>query len=90
MPNNMKLPNFASRQTKRPYSSQYQLLTKLYLRNNKEFSNYYILTSGPGSSVGIATELPGWTVRGSNPRGSEIFRTCPDRPWCPPSLLYNG
>ena len=22
--------------------------------------------------------------------GVEIFRTCPDRPWCPPSLLYNG
>jgi hypothetical protein len=27
---------------------------------------------------------------GSNPCGGEIFRTCPDRPWCPPSLLYNG
>ena len=22
--------------------------------------------------------------------GSEIFRTCPDRPWDPPSHLYNG
>ena len=22
--------------------------------------------------------------------GSEVFRTRPDRPWCPPSLLYNG
>jgi hypothetical protein len=32
----------------------------------------------------------GWTVRGSNPGGSEIFRTCPDWPWGPPSLLYNG
>ena len=32
----------------------------------------------------------GWTVRGSNRGGSEIFRTCPDRPWGPPSLLYNG
>jgi len=32
----------------------------------------------------------GWTVRRSNPGGGEIFRTCPDRPWCPPSLLYNG
>ena len=32
----------------------------------------------------------GWTVRGSNPSGGEIFRTCPDRPWGPPSLLYNG
>ena len=32
----------------------------------------------------------GWTVRGSNPGGGEIFRTCPDRHWGPPSLLYNG
>ena len=24
------------------------------------------------------------------PVGSEIFRTCPDRPWGQPSLLYNG
>jgi len=29
-------------------------------------------------------------VRGSNPGGGEIFRTCPDRPWDSPSLLYNG
>jgi len=32
----------------------------------------------------------GWTVQGSNPGGGEIFRTCPDRPWGPPSLLCNG
>ena len=32
----------------------------------------------------------GLTVRGSNPSGGEIFRTCPDGPWGPPSLLYNG
>ena len=32
----------------------------------------------------------GWTVRGSNPGGGEIFRTCPDQPWGPPSSLYNG
>jgi hypothetical protein len=32
----------------------------------------------------------GWTVRGSNAGGGEIFRTCPDRPRGPSSLLYNG
>jgi hypothetical protein len=32
----------------------------------------------------------GWTVRGSNPGGGEIFRTRPDRPWGPPSPPYNG
>jgi hypothetical protein len=43
-----------------------------------------LLTCGPGSSFGIAT------VRGSNPGGAKIFRTCPDRPWGPFSPLYNG
>jgi len=44
---------------------------------------------GPGSSVGMATgyDLDG---PGSNPGGGEIFRTYPDRPWGPASLLYNG
>jgi hypothetical protein len=32
----------------------------------------------------------GWTVRGSNSSRGEIFRTCPDRARCPPSLMYNG
>ena len=31
----------------------------------------------------------GWTVRGSNPGESEIFRTHPDRPSGPPSILDN-
>ena len=44
---------------------------------------------GRDSSVGIATRY-GLTVRGSNPSGGENFRTRPDRPWGPPSLLYNG
>ena len=43
----------------------------------------------PGSSVGIALAT-GWMVRESNPGGGVIFRTCPDRPWGPPSLLYKG
>jgi hypothetical protein len=29
-------------------------------------------------------------IRGVNPGGGEIFRTCPDRPWGPPSLLHNS
>jgi hypothetical protein len=32
----------------------------------------------------------GWTIRGSYYGGGEIFRTRPDRPWGPPSHLYNG
>jgi hypothetical protein len=49
----------------------------------------YLRMRGPGSSVGIAT---GYGLDGPGDRipvGSEIFRTCPDRPWGPPSLLYN-
>jgi hypothetical protein len=32
----------------------------------------------------------GWTIRGSNLGGNEIFRIHPDRHWGPPSLLYKG
>ena len=41
---------------------------------------------GPGSSVGIATDYRLYGL-GSNPGGDEIFRTRPDQPWGPPSLL---
>jgi hypothetical protein len=48
-------------------------------------------TDGPGTSVGIATDygLDGPGIE-KNPGGGEIFRTRPDRPWGPPTLLYNG
>jgi hypothetical protein len=55
---------------------------------NKINSNY-MLYSGPGSSVGIATAY-GLDGPGIESRWGEIFRTSPDRPWGPPSLLYNG
>ena len=32
----------------------------------------------------------GWMVRASNSGAGEIFRTLTDRPWGPPSLLYDG
>jgi len=56
----------------------------------KQYNINYQNTCGPGRVVGIATGYTGWTVRGSNPGGGEFFRTCPDRPWGPPSLLYSG
>ena len=46
-------------------------------------------TSGPGSEVGIATAY-GLDGPGIESRWGEIFRTSPDRPWGPASLLYNG
>ena len=42
---------------------------------------------GRNSVVRVAT---GWTVRGSNPVGGEVFLTCPGRTCIPRSLLYNG
>ena len=45
---------------------------------------------GPVSSVGIAT---GYGQDGpwiESQWGARFFRTCPDRPWGPTSLLYNG
>jgi hypothetical protein len=47
--------------------------------------NQYV---GRDSSVGIATGY-GLDGPGIESRWDEIFRTCPDRPWGPPSLLYN-
>ena len=43
---------------------------------------------GPGSSVGTATDY-GLDGPGIESRWGEILR-CPDRPWVPPSLLFNG
>ena len=60
-------------------------------RWDERYINIYICmyVCGPGSLVGIATDysLDGL---GSNPGGDEIFCTCLDRPWGPPSPLYNG
>jgi hypothetical protein len=44
---------------------------------------------GRGSAVGIATRY-GLDGPGIDTRLSEIFRTYPDGPWGPPSVLYNG
>jgi hypothetical protein len=51
--------------------------------------NCALLGCGPGSVVSIAT---GYWLDGPRieSRWGKIFRTCPDRPWGPPSLLYNG
>jgi hypothetical protein len=61
------------------------------LRNNPEErkSHVFAVEGGPGSVVGIATGY-GLDGPGSNPGKGEVFRTCPDRPRSPPSLLYDG
>jgi hypothetical protein len=54
--------------------------------------NFYAVSSSLGAGIAQSVQrlATGWKVRGSNPGGGEIFRTYPDRPWDPPSLLYNG
>ena len=44
---------------------------------------------GRDSSVGIAIRC-GLDDLGIEFRWGKSFHTCPDRPWGPPSLLYNG
>ena len=48
----------------------------------------YLMETGIAQSVQrLAT---GWVVRGSNTTEGEVFLTRLDRPWGPPSLMYNG
>ena len=59
------------------------------------YRNYALITQnkcGPGSVMGIATGygLNGQGIESRWGGGGEILRTCPDRPWGPPNLLYNG
>jgi len=52
---------------------------------------FYCLICGfVGWNSVVSILATGWTVRGSNPSRGEVFRTCLDLPWGPPSLLYNG
>jgi len=61
-------------------------LDELYVCSETFYKEPLYRIYGPGSVVGIAT---GYKLDGAGiqSRGGEIFRTCPDRPWGPPSLL---
>jgi hypothetical protein len=49
----------------------------------------YVTIAWAGIAQSVLRLATGWTVRGSNPGGGEIFRIRPGRPWDPPSLLNN-
>ena len=43
-----------------------------------------------GITQAIQRLATGWTVRGSNPGGGEIFPTCPEGPWVHPASCTMG
>jgi len=77
--------------------SDYITIIQLFACHYNKFADsvfYFILlygTMGRVSSVGIADRygLDGPSIE-SRLGGGQIFCTCSDRPWGPPSLLYNG
>jgi hypothetical protein len=60
-----------------------------HLEVNFYFTPCHQAGRGPGSEVGIATAY-GLDGPGIESRRRRDFPTCPDRPWGPPSLLYDG
>ena len=65
-------------------------LTCLFFNKNVSgIVKHMIRICGTVSVVGIATGC-GLDGPGIECLWGEIFRTCPDRPWGPPILLYNG
>ena len=80
----------------------WQIPSRLLYKYNNAFSAlycimYYIyihiyMCVGGGwtaTAQSVQRLAKGWTVPRSNPGGGEIFRTRPNRPWDPPSLVYN-
>ena len=55
-----------------------------------QFNGTYTEICCDGMAQSVQRLATGWTVRGSNPCGREVSHTHPDRPWGPPSLIYNG
>ena len=56
--------------------------------------NVYFFVQFHVPFVGLVAQLAyrlttSWTFRDRIPE-VDIFRNCPDRPWVPPNLLYNG
>jgi hypothetical protein len=54
------------------------------------FNTKYSKVRWAGIAQSVWRLATGWTVRGSNHAGDEVFCTCLDRSYGPPSLLHNG
>ena len=78
-----------------PYSRAIPLLLLWAVRPVQSLSactrvHFIFLRLLAGIAQSVYRLATGWTVRGWNPCGDEIFRTRPDRPWGQPILLYSG
>ena len=56
----------------------------------QKFGSTYSYLLGAGVSQMLSRLATGWTVRGSNLGGGEVFRTRPDRPWVHPTSYSIG
>ena len=67
-------------------------INKLKTRENLFICSLYVISWHVFMSLAQSVKrlVTNWTVRWSNPGGGEISCARPDRPWGPPSLLYNG
>jgi hypothetical protein len=87
---NLTVPNFTYGNSGDKYEDgQTNTAISLFIR---VLYTVRIIDVGRDNSVGIATgyRLDGPGIDSRWGGGGEIFLTCPDRPWGPPSLLYNG
>ena len=82
---NIRCSRFCERAQKGINQSLF-LLCKSSNCRRSDYTFKYINVRGPGSSVGIATDI--WAGRsGIESRWGTRFSARPDRPWGPPSLL---
>jgi len=62
----------------------------LYIGLTKHFASPFISRAWAGIVKSTQKLATGWTIRGSNPGGGEIFRNRPDRTWGPPAYGTRG
>jgi len=84
-----------SMQTHTDYQGSFGFFWRLVSVQCQRLSYQDLFVRGTGTwwariAQSVQPLATGWTVRGLNRGGGEIFRTRSDRPWSPPSLLYNG
>ena len=73
------------------YMNEYKYLILQTQYFSQLFNNTrYFCINRAGIAQAVHRLATRWAVRGSNTGGGEIFRSHPDRPRDPPSLLYNG